>query len=556
MIGELVCRLVGLYRPTGFLIMTPDKRYYAPNQDFLRQFYSGDAAVGKILPFRAQIDKPRDTRRIVIIGESAAQGTPEPAFGFARILQLILRRADPHLRIEVINAAMRGVDSTILAVAAKDLIQLRPDLFVLYIGNNEVVGLHGARGSLGLAVNGLRKGLQHTAIGQILTRIVPTGTSTQDMAYFRRHRVAMADPRRKAVYRRLAGNLDRICRLAADNRIGVVLCTVAVNLKDCPPFGSLHGPDLDPSSLSRWQGLYRDAIAAEALGRIDQAISSFEAANRIDDGFAELHFRLARCLEKAGQSDLAFQHFRMACDLDALAFRADSRINEVIRDLARRWQASNVRLVDIEAAMAAKGIPGQQYFHDHVHLNFEGDHLVACSIAPAVWKALGLDGQPGLPSVQDCAAGLAYNTFAQLQMAAGMLQTTSRPPFLDQLDHDHVQKANAQWLEAAMKGITPGQLQAAADAYSAALANDPNDWYIHRLYAYLALWRQDAKAAIDHLDAAVRLFPEHLPTVLLYGSVLAQAGLNQQAIIQYRRALRLDPANKMARKAVRSLSRH
>jgi len=66
------------------------------------------------------------------------------------------------------------------------------------------------------------------------------------------------------------------------------------------------------------------------------AVASFEKALAIDDHYAELHFRVARCRLALGETDAARNAFSLARDWDALQFRADSRINEIIRHVAGR----------------------------------------------------------------------------------------------------------------------------------------------------------------------------------------------------------------------------
>ena len=81
-------------------------------------------------------------------------------------------------------------------------------------------------------------------------------------------------------------------------------------------------------------------------------MQKYEAAARIDDRFAELQFRLGRCLAAEGRSAEARERFVLARDLDALRFRADSRINAIIREVAAEQEAAGVRVVDAEQALA------------------------------------------------------------------------------------------------------------------------------------------------------------------------------------------------------------
>ena len=71
-------------------------------------------------------------------------------------------------------------------------------------------------------------------------------------------------------------------------------------------------------------------------------------------------------------------------DYDALPCRADSRINGLISEAARRLARSGARsrfaFCDAASALAAGspvGVPGQESFYEHVHLNFDGNYRLA-----------------------------------------------------------------------------------------------------------------------------------------------------------------------------------
>ena len=72
-------------------------------------------------------------------------------------------------------------------------------------------------------------------------------------------------------------------------------------------------------------------------------------------------------------SATAQKEFAAARDLDALRFRCDSRLNEIIRQQAE----GDVALADGERALAEaspSGIPGAEFFYEHVHLTFQGNY--------------------------------------------------------------------------------------------------------------------------------------------------------------------------------------
>ena len=87
--------------------------------------------------------KPAGTVRIFVLGGSAAQGIPDPSFSFGRILEVMLRERYPDVKFEVVNAAMTAINSHVALEIARDCAAHQPDLFVVYMGNNEVVGPYG-----------------------------------------------------------------------------------------------------------------------------------------------------------------------------------------------------------------------------------------------------------------------------------------------------------------------------------------------------------------------------------------------------------------------------
>ena len=133
----------------------------------------------------------------------------------------------------------------------------------------------------------------------------------------------------------------------------VILSSVASNLKDCPPFGSLPPPDLAGPDLARWNKLLQDGVTNQTRGEFAAAMGNYQQAARIAAQSPELQFRLGECFLKAANIEEARQHFVLARDLDALPFRADSRINRIIADTANHYTNQRVFFLDAEQALAA-----------------------------------------------------------------------------------------------------------------------------------------------------------------------------------------------------------
>ena len=85
-------------------------------------------------------EKPQGTFRIFVLGESAAMGDPDSAYGFSRYLEVMLGERFPSMKFEVANTGSVAINSHVLLPIARGLADQRPDLFIIYSGNNEVVG--------------------------------------------------------------------------------------------------------------------------------------------------------------------------------------------------------------------------------------------------------------------------------------------------------------------------------------------------------------------------------------------------------------------------------
>ena len=198
-------------------------------------------------PFIFPADKSDDTYRIFILGASAAQGTPEPAFSFGRILQEMLHDKYPTVNFEIINTAMTAINSHVVLQVAKDCARHDPDLFIVYLGNNEVTGPYSAGTVYTLPLANLsviRTGisLKATRLGQLLVGLadlVGARKSTprvwRGLGMFLDNQVRDDTPPLEAVYRNFQKNLKDIRRIALKSGSKTIFCTVGSNLKDSPP---------------------------------------------------------------------------------------------------------------------------------------------------------------------------------------------------------------------------------------------------------------------------------------------------------------------------------
>ncbi|MBN1669547.1 MAG: tetratricopeptide repeat protein [Kiritimatiellae bacterium] len=559
---EGLLRLFGYGYPTAFFLeqRLEGRTVCTDNPKFGWRFFPR-ALARKSRPLQFAAEKPPGACRLFVLGGSAAMGDPEPSFGFARMLAKLLQARYPGVRFEVLNAAMTAVNSHVVLPIAEACAERQPDLFVVFMGNNEVVGPFGCGtifGSFSRSRGLIRAAIlaRRTRIGQLLARLgrgraedsVPSTWGGMEM--FLAHRVREDSPQLQIAYRHFRANLAAIVRCAEKGGGRVLLCTVPANIGDCAPFASVRNPDLDIAEREHWDQLYAigqaSAAAAGTGGDLTGARAAFRQAAAIDSGHAELRFRLARCEEPCGDHAEARVHYVRARDLDVLRFRADSRINEIVRETAATCAAQLVDLAAVFEQAATNGIPRDDLFLDHVHMNARGNYRVAVTLLQAIGRALpqlagNADAEGRVLTEAQCLARLAFTAWHRHRLANEMLTRELRPPFTAQFDHEARAAARRRELAALRPYAGGAAVRHAIEAYDTALRYDPDDWVLHSGRAQLL---QDFgafdQAAASWMLAAARM-PTNLDALNGLGLALARQGRLDEAELHYSRALRIHP---------------
>ena len=175
-VAEIVLRILGFGDSSRFFLkrQIDQKEVYIENQRFSRRFFP-PALVRHPQSCLFEVQKKTNACRIFVFGESAAMGDPEPAFGFSRVLEVLLKERYPKIDFEVINTSITAINSHVILPATRDCVDKQGDFWVVYMGNNEVVGPYGAGTVFGsqtpsLSLIRLGLALKTTRIGQAFTR--------------------------------------------------------------------------------------------------------------------------------------------------------------------------------------------------------------------------------------------------------------------------------------------------------------------------------------------------------------------------------------------------
>ena len=305
---EAALRLAGYGYHTSFFdtVRIGHQEFLVDNENFSLRFFPPQLTRWPN-PILMEAHKPANTYRIFIMGESAAQGDPEPAYGAGRYLEVLLRERYPDEHFEVVNVAITAINSNVILPIARECARHEGDLWIIYMGNNEMVGPFGGATVFGAKAPPwwlirLSVAVQQTRVGQLLTSLIrefkrnPAEASWGGMQMFLGNQLAPDDPRRKVVYRNFQRNLQDILRAGLDSGAKIILNTVAVNLKDCPPFVSLENKHLPPADRARFDQQFAEARQQQAESNFTAAAQLYEAAAKLDGTVAELQYRWGECL--------------------------------------------------------------------------------------------------------------------------------------------------------------------------------------------------------------------------------------------------------------------
>lgn len=444
------------------------------------------------------VPKPKNEFRVFLLGESAALGDPIPRYGMARILEILLQEQMKDKRVRVINSAITAINSHAILEIAREVAGFEPDAIVIYAGNNEVVGPYGP-GTVftairnNLALIRMTTWLRGTRTGQLLGHLAnsffpPAEKNWRGMEMFLDRQVERNDPSLEVTYNFFGRNLQAILNTFTRRNVPVVISSVAINLRDCAPLASPQPGD---------------------------------EANQ--------NFLLARQWESMGDFEVAKGLYREAMEYDTLRFRADTRINQIIHETSTKYNERGVIFVDgakLIEENSANLIPGEQFFYDHVHLNFAGQYLLARQFATA------LTSHFSWLSEDEVAQRLGWGPWSEYEAWQEMYTRRLLPPFTDQIDRDDTEERWANRLidlsiNNRASNLHKDEIEAVRRALSIRDGRDA------------LLWRQLAQACIEvgylpeaatAYSHAAHLLPHRLDISLSHAALLAAVGNRDEGL--------------------------
>jgi len=511
-------------------------------------------------------DKPPDGYRIFCLGGSTTYGHPyDDRTSFAGFLRAFLPEIDPSRQWEIVNAGGISYASYRIAVLTRELAQYQPDLFIIYTGHNEFLedrtysSLIDTPEPIRRAV-GLARWSRTFSLAQRILRGTPAApggaTLPAEVDAILDRAVGPAayhrdDGWRAQVLAHFRSALRQIVDIARDAGAQVVLVVPAGNLRDCTPFKSEHRDGLTTEQLREFLANFRAAEEAFQAGRLAEALNRIDRALQIDPRHAAAHYFRGRVLIGTGDTKAARQALVQAREQDVCPLRALEAIQEIVRDVAAEGK---IPLIDFAALVdreAEDGIPGADWFLDHVHPTIEGYQWLARELADELIEINVVSAQPSWTSdgfqrvgrhlvdqidPRDHAAAL--RNVAKVLSWAGKVDDSDRLAL--QAAAHLPDDADAQRM-AGFAMLRHNQTAEAKPRFEAALRIRGDD--VRALTGLGEVYTRfgQHEAARDCFSRAVAADPKHVPAQYNLGNSLRILGQLEEAEAAYRKAISLAP---------------
>lgn len=348
--------------------------------------------------------KTANEHRIFCLGGSTVQGRPFAIeTSFTSWLEISLNAAEPERMWNVVNCGGVSYASYRLIPILREVLAYEPDLIILYTGHNEFLEARtfehiADRGRLVNAALAAASRLRtFTLIREEYLRLngktsvappearplLPTEVEALLDYQGGMEAYERDDAWRSGVIEQFRYNVHLLVRMAQDAGVEVVIVNPVSNVRDCPPFKSLHRNDLSPHEQEHWESLCSEAGRLMTGDRADlrQAIALLEQACKIDPDYASAFYHLGQCYLTARRNDDARRMLDKARELDVCPLRILWPMNEAVREVAHE---NGIPLVDAQALFEGKsrdGLVGDQWLVDHVHPSIDGHQLLADALA-------------------------------------------------------------------------------------------------------------------------------------------------------------------------------
>ena len=455
--------------------------------------------------------------------------------------------------------AFTAINSHVIVPIARECARHEGDYWIIYMGNNEMVGPFGAATVFGrrappLPYVRLVTAIQATRTGQWFTEAARhfqhgggDRASWGGMEMFINNQIPPDSPLRENVYRNYSQNLEDILKAGTGSGAKILLNTVGVNLRDCPPFAALPASTVSAADRAQADTLIKQAGADESAGDFSAAEKVYTQAAQLDSRDANLQFRWGKCLLSQNDFTNAGVHLQLACDDDALPFRTDSRLNDEIRAAAAKHQSTGVTFFDANDYLARQnpdGLCGAETFYEHVHFDFLGSYELGLAWAQQLEKMMPptMARQAGWLAKPECEDRLGLSDWNRITILKEMASRLQVPPFSGQPGNDRRQKAFEIRINDLQSIMTTNDAAVARQNFEAQIGREPDDFELKENYALFLQASGDIPDAIEEWRHVHDLIPQDYLPYYQMGRFLSGNRQWDEAESDLRTAVRIHPS--------------
>lgn len=504
-----------------------DGAYYHLNPRYPQLFFSrNDIAVPEFIPQKIPVKKSQNTKRIVCLGGSTTEGFPfEVNINFPHFLRCYLTRRFPDQQWQVVNLGLSAINSHSVRFMLPEILDIKPDAVLVYMGHNEFYGALGLASSQALGSNPtviqwflhLKRLRLYQLMASAIHSILPhkTGTpKTLMAAMIKRNSLSPGDPIYQKTIRNFRLNLSSIVSFFRQNRVPVYVSTLTSNLKDQEP---LSYPDPKESIAG-----YAQILSEMEKGHWESACTLLKSALKTDNKNALAYYLLGRCYYRLKNFAQAKRAFVAARDWDRLPFRAPSALNEIIRAIGSQPGVFLVPTDSLFCAHAPHGIPDSTLFLEHLHPNAHGYQLLAYGFFNRLERNRARKGALSHSLPSHC------QNFTRLDEAIGALKIAdlvSKPPFSGRTHFALPVFSPGEILEIAREHVYGTLLWDAAHLKMGSHFVRHNDWQ-RALKEYFAVLEADS---------------QHVSALYHIGDIYVQIDSAEKALSFYRKGVAHNP---------------
>ncbi len=335
--------------------------------------------------------KPAGVFRIMCLGESAVEGSIyNPLSTFPNHLRLMLQSGIKSGQVEVINCGMSGITSTDVRDIFMASFRFQPDLMVVYCGNNELMHykpinrVETPRLFPIMHFLALHTRLLPIVIAEVYSiKLRQWGKKVlKDVPDLDIRFTIFPPPRREAIKRNFATNLEAVILAARRRHVPLILSTVAGNLRDWPPQRSRYPASMPASVRLELERQCREAEDMLAQGQAAKARGLLDDILTRAPDHARAHYWRGRRELADNRLEAAHKDFIAAQDTDDSGIsRPQTCDNDEIAALARKYGVPLIDMARIFDESSPYGLTGFEFIDDGCHPTIDGQVLLAANLA-------------------------------------------------------------------------------------------------------------------------------------------------------------------------------